>query len=256
MDKSLLPLLARLENINLELLEKHQFSCKKIEELIVNQNKLIESRRKNAEFLAQTIHSISNSLTILNLSLHTLRNNFPENDIKIFQQELDFIDQALSKLMQAIEIDSSEKKDFQKINLSKILEDYLSRKKMDLHEWELNIEKGVFIQGVLREIELLIENLIENAQKYTPEGKQIAIKLFLKDKEAVLQIKDQGCGIKEEDQKNIFKEFWRSADQKNNKKGSGLGLSIVKKIIKNHDGKIILKSTPKKGSTFIVILPA
>ncbi|WP_233146985.1 sensor histidine kinase [Paenibacillus selenitireducens] len=99
-------------------------------------------------------------------------------------------------------------------------------------------------------------NLISNAIKFTPVGGTIGIDLRQHDQQAIITVKDDGIGIADEDQAHIFERFYK-ADKARNRAlgGSGLGLSIVKKILDMHHGEIAVHSRVGEGSTFVVLLP-
>ena len=98
-------------------------------------------------------------------------------------------------------------------------------------------------------------NLINNAIKYTPNGK-ITVGARLAGSEVQVDIADTGCGIPESSQAKIFEEFYRVDSTLNQEiKGTGLGLSLVKNIIEAHRGRIWVKSRVGEGSTFSFTLP-
>jgi len=99
--------------------------------------------------------------------------------------------------------------------------------------------------------------LLGNAIKYSPDGSDITISSKIKDNKVFTSITDKGIGITVVDLPHIFERFYR-ADQSRNKSkidGYGLGLSLAQAIATNHKGKISVKSTYGKGSTFTVELP-
>jgi two-component system, OmpR family, phosphate regulon sensor histidine kinase PhoR len=99
-------------------------------------------------------------------------------------------------------------------------------------------------------------NLIHNAIKFTPSGGTIGVQLVSKEKEALIHISDNGVGITEEDQAHIFERFYKADKSRNRRSGgSGLGLSIVKKILDMHHGSISVTSQLGEGTTFTVRLP-
>lgn len=99
-------------------------------------------------------------------------------------------------------------------------------------------------------------NLIDNAIKYSPEGKQIVVKLEKKGKDVVISIKDEGYGIPKEEQGRVFKKFFRATNIiKRETEGTGLGLYVTKRAIESMDGDIWFESKKGKGTTFYVKLP-
>jgi len=96
-----------------------------------------------------------------------------------------------------------------------------------------------------------IQNLVENALQHTRIQTTVYIDV---SKPHQILIKDSGSGISDKDKKSIFKRFWR-APQQSNKTGAGLGLSIVKTIIKQHHGKILVSDAPNGGAIFILRFP-
>jgi len=101
-------------------------------------------------------------------------------------------------------------------------------------------------------IERVITNLLDNAVKYSPHGTMVSVKLNDWSLEVQVQVIDTGIGISEEHLPYIFDAFYRVS---RDSEGSGLGLSIAKAIIEAHGGKIWVKSSPGKGSTFNFTLP-
>jgi signal transduction histidine kinase len=102
----------------------------------------------------------------------------------------------------------------------------------------------------------VIVNLVNNAVKYSPEGRPVEVSFSQQDKTALLQVRDHGKGIAKDQQDRIFDTFYRTPDaESSSKRGLGLGLSISKEIVERHGGRIWVESTPGKGSSFFVELP-
>ncbi len=105
-------------------------------------------------------------------------------------------------------------------------------------------------------LENAISSLLENAKKYTKENIKIILLVFKNDNKLCISVKDNGIGISDEDKKKIFDKYYRvSSGDVHNVKGYGLGLNYVKRIIKLHKGKIIVKSSVGNGSEFIISIP-
>ena len=99
-------------------------------------------------------------------------------------------------------------------------------------------------------------NLLDNAYKYSGDSKKIELLVESSENSVKISVKDFGIGIEREDQQKIFERFFRGGNELTRSvKGSGIGLTIVKKIIEAHRGTVSLESTPGKGSTFIIRLP-
>lgn len=124
---------------------------------------------------------------------------------------------------------------------------------------------GRFIENTIQSCELngdklllqmALNNLLENAVKYTPADKPVTISMKLKGNNAVIQIADNGPGIPDVEKNKIFNKFYRIGNEETRKsKGTGLGLYLTSKIVKQHNGKISVQDNAPSGSIFEIILP-
>jgi two-component system sensor histidine kinase/response regulator len=127
-------------------------------------------------------------------------------------------------------------------------------------QMDVNISLDVRSEGVIMadpdDMEIVFNNLLSNAVKYNKPGGKAEITIDSSDTEVIIIFTDSGFGILPEDQENLFTEFVRIKNEKTkNISGSGLGLSIVKKVIELYKGTIKVESTPETGSIFTVRLP-
>jgi len=106
------------------------------------------------------------------------------------------------------------------------------------------------------EMEIIFNNLLSNAVKYNKVGGSVDVKIAKADNQITIIVKDTGIGMTEEDISKLFNDFVRIKNEKTREiTGSGLGLSIMKKMVEFYDGKIEVDSVPDQGSTFTVTLP-
>ena len=165
----------------------------------------------------------------------------------------------INQIMELSKMERQNEIEKDKINFSNIilqlLEDYRTLLENNNIELITNIEKDLRIYGNKLMLERLFVNLFTNAMKFTKTT--ISVSLNRINKEVILQIKDDGIGIAKEDQKYIWDRFFQTSDSRNKdkNKGSGLGLSMVNRIVQLHLATIDVESEVGKGACFIVKFP-
>lgn len=174
-------------------------------------------------------------------------------------------DEMLSIIEDILNLEQLRGGDFPKepLDIVKLAREVYARYEPDFDHksqtYDLDVpDEAIMVNGHYRQLSQVIANLLSNAHKYTPEQGHISlvIKANKSAKKILITIKDTGYGISEEDQKGLFKEFYRvRTTETANISGTGLGLSLVKSVITAHDGRVWLNSIPKHGSTFFVELP-
>ena len=126
------------------------------------------------------------------------------------------------------------------------------------HDIDIKISGDATLVGNYKEIMMLVKNLVSNAIKYNKDGGYVNIDIKSTSKAVILSIKDNGIGIAKENQDKVFERFYRvdeSRGTNHDESSTGLGLSIVKEVVEDHDGEIELKSDLGKGTEFIVTFP-
>jgi signal transduction histidine kinase len=103
-------------------------------------------------------------------------------------------------------------------------------------------------------LQQVLDNLLQNAIKYSPEGSRVRVTLSADEREAAISVADEGGGIPAEDLPLVFDPFFRSKSA-GDAPGTGLGLSVARQIVAAHGGRIDVQSQPGHGSTFTVVLP-
>lgn len=121
---------------------------------------------------------------------------------------------------------------------------------------EAQLQPNLSLQGDELLLKLLISNLLENANKYSPKNKPITCSLQAKNNALVLQVKDQGLGISDDEKEKVFQKFYRIGnEQTRTAKGTGLGLFISQKIAAAHSATIHITDVVPQGSNFTVSFP-
>jgi signal transduction histidine kinase/DNA-binding response OmpR family regulator len=105
------------------------------------------------------------------------------------------------------------------------------------------------------QIRQMIDNLLENAFKYTPDGGVVKLSTETADGQAILKVSDSGMGIPANDLPHVFEKFYRASNVTGDMIGTGLGLSIVRSVAELHNGRVWAESPQGKGTTFFVVLP-
>jgi signal transduction histidine kinase len=181
------------------------------------------------------------------------------------QQALEDIATESQRLQAVIEnlliltrIDASKSLDFEPVSVRQALADQLalfSRRKPD-RRIDLRVEgESHDVCGQPGLLAMVIQNLIENADKYSAPDTAIEIALRTRGDEIELRVRDHGIGIEEADLPNLFTPFYRSDAAKTYTGGMGLGLAVSKRIVEAHSGRIWGKGCPSGGSEFGFALP-
>ena len=217
-------------------------------------------------FISDASHEFRTPLTALKSSLEVNlrdKNLLLEDAKKIMSESIEDVNdlQRLSdSLLNLTQYQHSNTKFFQQVSIKKIINQSISKLNNQALNKKIKIINKVSdkkISGIEFDLVNAFTNILDNAIKYSPNGTTIFFTSRTTDSQLNIEIKDQGIGIDKKDLPNIFDRFYR-VDQSRSKikvTGYGLGLSIVKNVIDNHHGKILVNSKPNKGTTFIIKLP-
>lgn len=130
----------------------------------------------------------------------------------------------------------------------------ISDKKLDFN---VNVDPDLpALRGNPIRLRQMVDNLLVNAVKYTPEAGKVTINLRREDSQVIFEVSDTGVGIPATDQPHIFEKFYRASNAPKGTPGTGLGLAIVRSIVENHQGRIWVQSNVGVGTKFVVVLPA
>ena len=233
----------------------------------ITRQRRLESLRK--EFVANVSHELRTPLSVIKGYVETLvdeHQKMPIEDrdrfLKTIERHTERLNSLLEDLLALSRLESVNPglsrelvslPDF----LAGLIEDYRGRPSCQEHRLNISVDEGVaeILFDPLK-ITQVIENLLENALKYTPTGSQINILSKLRDREVEISVRDSGPGIPADDLPHIFERFYRVDKGRSREKGgTGLGLSIVKHIIQLHGGRVWAESQPGKGTSVFFTLP-
>jgi two-component system, sensor histidine kinase and response regulator len=219
------------------------------------------------QFLSVLSHELKAPLNAVDGYLKMIRERQFGNSIEAYDDMLDRsmerirgMRQLILNLLDLTKIETGKPTQrLEKVNIRKVVQlsvdtirPYSIQKDVDIY---INTPAEIEMTADAGEIEIIMNNLISNAVKYNKTGGRVDI--FLEKKDSVLKItvSDTGIGLQKEDKDRIFEDFVRiKSSETREVTGSGLGLSIVRKIVDMYSGSIDVQSEPGKGTTFIVSL--
>ncbi len=233
---------------------------------ITHQRKL-EGVRK--DFVANVSHELRTPLSVIKGYIETLvdgHHGMPVDDrerfFKTIQRHTDRLNSLLEDLLTLSRLESinpglvRESTSLPAL-ITAVVEDYRSRPHAADRRLGCTIDAALGPQLIdPLKVTQVLENLLDNALKYTPKGSAIEVTARLRDHEAVICVRDNGPGIPAEDLPHIFERFYRVDKGRSREKGgTGLGLSIVKHIVQLHGGRVWVESQLGQGSAFHFSLP-
>lgn len=233
---------------------------------IQDYNQILENLlQQKDEFIGQLGHDLKNPLQplvgLLPIYIKNEKDPKIKEGLQIINKNAEYMRDLIFKTLQLAKLRSSNIKfDFENLDLKQETDNVIDTQKLVLKDHKIDIENkisgGIIVWADKLRLAEVFKNLIANSMKYTPEGGgKITIDAEKEDKIVTVSIKDTGIGMKEEQLKKVFDEFYKADKLSSEYKSSGLGLSICKRIIEKHEGKIWVESEGSgKGSTFYFTL--
>ena len=253
------------QNLADSRIEENQ--VKELNQLSVSYNRMLE-RISDAfeiqrQFTANAAHELRTPLALMQVQLDLYHSNsHPDNDadtvqmIKMVTEQNDRLNKMVKTLLDMSELQTVGRDD--EIILDALVDEVLE----DLEP--LAEGKNIRLIGKCKDITMvgsdiliyrLVYNLVENAIKYNHSGGQVTVTAERKEKLVYLSVEDTGTGIPEELKERVFEPFFRVDKSRSRELGGvGLGLALVREIVRVHDGSITVKSNPSGGTIFEVVL--
>lgn len=223
------------------------------------------SWQQQKDFLADASHELRTPLAVIQTNLEVIMGS-PEETVASqldwltnIKEETEQMAALVSSLLFLARADAHQhvlnKHDFYLDQLvTRIVEAFRPLADNGKVEIDLDLQENTLFYGDEANLRQMLENLLDNALRYTPAGGRIRIGLHQAEKKIRLTVGDTGTGIGAEHLDKIFDRFYQ-ADKSRSKGKAGLGLSIVKSIVENHNGTIRVQSEPGVGTTFTVQFP-
>lgn len=253
------------QNLADSRIEENQ--VKELNQLSVSYNRMLE-RLSDAfeiqrQFTANAAHELRTPLALMQVQLDLYHSNsHPDNDadtvqmIKMVTEQNDRLSKMVKTLLDMSELQTVGRDD--EIVLDALVDEVLE----DLEP--LAEGKNIRLIGKCKDVTMvgsdiliyrLVYNLVENAIKYNHSGGQVTVTADRKEKHVYLSVEDTGAGIPEELKERVFEPFFRVDKSRSRELGGvGLGLALVREIVRVHDGSITVKSNPSGGTIFEVVL--
>lgn len=234
-----------------------------INDQVLAQQALEELMDKKDEFLTVASHELKTPLTSIKAYTQLLKRTTTPGDksypvVTKVLQHVDRLEKLVNDLLDVSRINSGQMVyDIAEFQFEDILNETVSHFRDISQKHSIKIAHSVptMIKGDRSRIEQVLNNLINNAIKYSPDADTIIIGTNKKDSELIVSVQDFGVGIEQKDISMLFDKFFRTEKDFYRFQGLGLGLFISNEIVNRHGGKIWAESQPGKGSVFYFTLP-
>ncbi|TVR80232.1 MAG: GHKL domain-containing protein [Chitinophagaceae bacterium] len=225
----------------------------------------VEMARRQKNFLMSVTHELKSPLASIKLGLETLSRLIKgeEKEQKLIQSNLKESDRLASLIDNILLTARLDNKAFnpeiEKVEINSLFKQIvtnLSEQYRYSHDVELSADSVLVFYTDKQILISVVTNILENAHKYADKGSEILLKVFQKNEALHIEISDRGQGIPDVEKKKIFEKFYRVGNENTRKaKGTGLGLFLVKEMLKLLNGQIKVEDNSEGGTTFKVVIP-
>ncbi|MBS1628245.1 MAG: HAMP domain-containing histidine kinase [Bacteroidetes bacterium] len=221
----------------------------------------LKTSKQQQNFMMAVTHELKTPIAITQLNLETLQKRKLDDETKEklltnTLQEANRLNNLCNNILFSAKLDEGKYHyHFQEIDLSNLLQKTINNFSIRFPQkpFTANVCEDIVINGEELLLQMLLNNLIENAIKYSPKNTIVNISLQQKNNKILFSVADEGIGIKQEEKKKVFEKFYRSGSENTRKtKGTGLGLYLCHKIVKMHKGIIAITDNEPCGSIFTV----
>jgi two-component system, OmpR family, sensor histidine kinase CiaH len=221
----------------------------------------IRFNAQQQNFMMAVTHELKTPIAITKLNLETLSRHqldqaLQKTIIAKTLQETNRLNDLCNNILLSSQLDSGGfMLNKENVNLSQLLQQTVDdfRHRFQKRLIYADIQENLFFQADNLLLQLALNNLVENALKYTPAEKKIGVSLIDNAKNILISISDEGPGIPETEKKKIFEKFYRIGEETTRQtKGTGLGLYLTRKIVEDHLGSVFVEDNSPTGSIFVI----
>jgi two-component system, OmpR family, sensor histidine kinase SenX3 len=241
--------------------------------LILNTIFLVREIRRNEQhdsFVNAVTHELRTPIASIRLYLETLQSREVSDEkrrdfYRIMHQDTDRLMSSVDQVLRAAETSQRRRKQhWSDVQIVPLVEECVvavrDRHRLDPQALISNYNdlqpRDSVVLGDAEELRVAVGNLLENAVKYSPDAIRIGVDVTAQGQDLLIRVSDEGVGIPPTDLKRIFKRFYRSGRSRTRVKGTGLGLFIVRTIMRKHRGNVVAASKGEgKGTTITLRLP-
>jgi len=223
----------------------------------VRQQLKVQQQQQN--FMMAITHELKTPIAVARLNLETLQKHQLDETkkqklIQMTLQETTRLNNLASNILVSSQLEAGRYRIArEELNFSDLVQNSLQEFKLRFldRKWESNIEPELDVVGDPLLLEIMVNNLLENAIKYSPKFSTIQCNLVVNRSDVILSVLDQGAGIPDHEKKKVFQKFYRiGSEQTRTTQGTGLGLYLCKKIAEDHDASIEISDNVPSGCNF------
>ena len=221
----------------------------------------VRMQHQQENFMMAVTHELKTPMAITKLNLETMLKHQLEEEkkqklLRSTLQEINRLDELANNILVSSQLDAGRySSPREELNFSDLVNTALEEFKARYphRQWNAQVEEETDITGDANLLQILVNNLLENAVKYSPREGVIECRLGRENRTVKLQVIDQGLGIPDNEKKKVFEKFYRIGNESTRTtKGTGLGLYLCKKIVEQHQGTIEIADNSPTGSNFTV----
>jgi two-component system, OmpR family, sensor histidine kinase CiaH len=225
--------------------------------------KQLKLSQQQQNFMIAITHELKTPIAVARLNLETIKKrklgeNIQDKLLQNTLEEVNRLNSLCNNLLLSSRIESEAYTiTKEEINFSSIVSNCVNdfRNRFPQRQINVSVQENILIDGDEFLVEMAVNNLLENAIKYSSKHTTVDISLSAQNNNAHLLVKDQGTGIADEEKSKVFGKFYRAGNEATKSaRGTGLGLFLVDRVVRSHHGQISLSDNQPTGTAFEVVL--